>query len=99
MTRNILSADVLTDATTKAKTPRHNILSLKPLKPITITRNPLKPKAFGAEAPPGALLSNSYGRIKHWPPGTISVHKGTRMPPLRGKNIPPQPKIRSRGRR
>lgn len=99
MTRNILSADVLTEATTKAKTPRHNILSLKPLKPITMTRNPLKTKTFGAEAPPGAFLHTRSGHIKHWPPGTLSVPKGTRMPSSRDrKNLLP-PKIRSRGRR
>lgn len=96
MTRIILNADVLTDAATKAKIPRHNTLSLKPLTPITMTRNPLKPNAFGSEAPPGTFLSNSSGHIKRWPPGTLFVPKGTRMPSSRDRNIPPQPKIRAR---
>ena len=98
MTRIILNADVLTDAATKPTIPRHNILSLKPLKPITMTRNSLKPKAFGAEAPPGAFSRNSSGHIKHWPPGILSVPKGTRMPSSRDRKILLQPKIRSRGR-
>ena len=99
MTRNILSADVLSDAATKPTIPRNNTLSLKPLKPITMTRNPLKTKTFGAEAPPGAFLHTRSGHIKRWPSGTLSVHKGTRMPSSRDrKNLLP-PKIRSRGRR
>lgn len=98
MTRIILT-DVLSDATTKAKTPRNNILSLKPLKPITMTRNSLKTKPFGAEAPPGAFFFTPSGHIKRWPLGTLFVHKGTRMPSSRDrKNLLP-PKIRSRGRR
>lgn len=98
MTRNILT-DVLTDATTKAKTPRHNTLSLKPLKPITMTHNPLKTKRFGAEAPPGAFPHNPSGHIKHRSPGTLFVPKATHMPSSRDRKILLPPKIRSRGRR
>lgn len=98
MTRIILT-DVLSNATTKPTIPRNNTLSLKPLTPITMTRNSLKPNAFGAEAPPGTFFSNTSGHINRWPPGTISVPKGTRMPSSRDrKNLLP-PKIRSRGRR